>query len=144
MNFSSLLKAPVLLLGFSLIGFVDATYLTVSHFTGANLPCRLFDGCDLVTTSTYSTIGPIPVAVLGVLFYLSVFVLALAYLLYQNPRIPQLLLVIGSLGFLATLYFVSLQLWVIKAICLYCMISAVLSTAIFLTTLYNKRKAQAV
>jgi uncharacterized membrane protein len=144
MNFSSLLKAPVLLLVFSLIGFVDATYLTVSHYTGANLPCRLFDGCDLVTTSSYSIIGPIPVALLGVLFYLSVFILALVYLLHRNLRVPKLLLVLGSLGFLASLYFISLQLWVLKAICLYCMISATLSTAIFLTSLYNKRKAQAV
>lgn len=49
----------VLLLALSFLGFIDATYLTVVHYTGANLPCRIFDGCDTVTTSPYSMLGPV-------------------------------------------------------------------------------------
>src|SRR3989344_3660577 len=64
----------------SLIGFADATFLSVKHFQGTVPPCVLFSGCDTVTTSSYAVIAGVPVALLGVLFYLSVLILSLAYL----------------------------------------------------------------
>jgi|SRR3989338_11161178 len=129
-----------ILLALSAVGFVDATYLTVSHYTGTNLPCKIFDGCDTVTTSVYSMIGPLPVALLGSIFYLTVFILATIYLLHRWSPAFRLIFFAALAAFLFSLYFTALQLWVIKALCLYCVISALLSTTIFLLALYERRR----
>lgn len=131
---------PVALLILSLVGFVDATYLTVVHYTGANLPCRIFDGCDTVTTSPYSMLGPLPVALLGMLFYLTIFVLTLAYLLHRRSELTFLMVYASLAAFLFSLYFTALQMWIIKAICLYCVTSATLATLIFVLAIILRRR----
>ena len=62
----------ILILAFA--GFVDATYLTISHFRGTALACTISNGCETVTTSAYATLFGLPVALLGLLFYLTTFI----------------------------------------------------------------------
>lgn len=116
----------------ALIGFADATYLTVVHFQGGTPPCSVLKGCEVVTTSKYSTIGPVPVALLGSLFYVSVLATIMAYWDSRSRRAVALLPVLGLVGFGVSVVLVGLQIFVIKAICLYCIASATSSTAIFL------------
>jgi len=127
-----------LLLVLSLVGFTDATYLTVSHYTNFRLPCAIFTGCETVTNSIYSTMGGVPVALLGVFFYLFVFLATIGYLLHRHRYIPYILVYVSFSAFLFSLYFISLQIWVLKAICFYCVVSATLSALIFLTTVYYR------
>lgn len=117
----------------SLIGFVDALYLTIEHFRGVAPPCSILKGCEVVTTSVYSQIFGIPVALLGAVYYLVFFIAALAYLDSKNERSIIWLSRFSVFGFLASVYFVFLQLVVLKALCLYCMMSATTSTIIFIT-----------
>lgn len=126
---------PLAFLTISAIGFIDAAYLTTQHFLGAPVACSILKGCEQVTTSQYATILGIPVALLGAFYYLAILILSVAYLDSRKPSILKLMVCLTPLGFLASLYFVYLQIFIIKAICLYCMVSATTSTLIFILSL---------
>lgn len=128
------------ILGLSFIGFADATFLAIKHYTGAPIPCSFLDGCDTVTSSIYSTVAGIPVALLGSLFYLTVFVLILFYLQEQKEWLVKTVWFLSLLAFIASLVFVYLQGFVIGSWCQYCLVSALTSTLIFvLTTVLARR-----
>ena len=116
----------------SFIGFLDATYLTAKHYLGIPINCSLFEGCEKVTSSQYATIFDIPVSLAGAGYYLLIFVLMIAYLDTKKERILYFISRLALLGFIASLWFLYLQLFVIKAICLYCMISFTTSTLLFI------------
>jgi uncharacterized membrane protein len=137
---ASLSKVIVIILAtFSLIGFFDSAYLTAEHYAGGVPPCIIGSGCGIVTTSSYSTVFGIPVAAAGVAYYLALFLFSVGLFSGSIGNLKKIF-ILSALGFLATLYFVSLQLFVIKAICTYCMISAVTTTIIFLTSFYTRRE----
>lgn len=119
----------------ALVGLVDASYLTIEHLSGQNVRCMIVTGCDEVLQSRYATIaGNIPVAALGALAYFTIFSLAtLAIFGYAGAR--RLVAPVVALMFLATLWFVYLQAFVIRAYCVYCLLSAVVTTTLALLTL---------
>jgi|SRR3989344_2461203 len=119
------------LLILSAIGFADATYLSAEHFLGRIPPCSLVAGCEKVLTSSYATVFDIPVALFGALFYLSTFLLVILYRETGSRRFVTALLIFSALAFLASLFFVYIQIFILGAICLYCLTSAVTSTLIF-------------
>lgn len=143
-NSKRLLKKPpvtvprlivILLIVLAVVGFGVATYLTVEHVRG-NLPsCSVVGGCEDVLTSKYATIGSVPTAVLGIGYYLVIIILGLLYLDVSNIFIMRLVGWLTVIGFVASLYLVYLQLWVIGAICLYCMTSALVCTLLFVIDL---------
>lgn len=139
---------PWALIAVSFSGFIDAAYLTAKHFKGEPPSCVLFSGCDVVAASPYSTIGPLPVALLGLLFYLSVFFVTLAYFTSRNAKFLKLVFLISLPAVLFTVYLVFLQIFVIKAICIYCMFSAAVSVSIFALALFRgkviKEKSETV
>ena len=144
-SFFKVIPWLILLLGF--LGFIDTLYLTYEHFTGAPVNCSILNGCDKVLTSSYSSILDVPLALIGTLYYLLVLALMAAYLGQKNKAVIKYLLGLTSLGFIISLFLVYLQFFVLKALCLYCMISALSSTLLFiLTTIYllklkdNKQK----
>ncbi len=131
---------PITFLIISAIGFIDATYLTTQHFLGAPVACSILKGCEQVTTSPYSLIFGIPVSLLGSLYYLTILILSVIYLDSKKIKFLNIIAKITPFGFLASLYFVYLQIFVIKAICLYCMGSATTSTLLFIFGLIFLRK----
>ncbi len=126
---------PVAFLIISAFGFADATYLTTQHYLGLPVACSILEGCEQVTTSPYSFIFGIPVALLGSMFYLTVLILSVIYLDSKKIKFLNFIAIITPIGFLASLYFVYLQIFVIKAICLWCMGSATTSTLLFILSL---------
>jgi len=131
---------------FSAVGFADATYLVVKHFSGGPILCGDSGGCDVVTTSVYSTIFGIPVALLGALYYLTVFLLVIGYIDKKKEQLLTLASWFTWAGLVASIYFVILQLFVIGDICRYCMGSAATSTLLFITgmvylVMQKKKKA---
>ena len=115
----------------SFIGFSDATYLTIQHFTGASVKCIVSSGCDTVTTSEYAIVFGIPMALLGALFYLGIFLFTILYFDIRK-RVLMYLVSLGTVfGFLFSLYLIYLQIFVLHAICEYCMLSATTSTILF-------------
>ena len=119
-------------IGVAILGFLDATYLTVAHFFNVPVPCSIVNGCEIVTTSSYSVILGVPVALLGSLYYLTLIIAFIIALEKQNRALLRKVSLFTIAGLVASLYFVGLQLFVIHAICLYCMGSALSSTTLFI------------
>ncbi len=114
----------------SVIGLGDSIYLTVQHLTGASVRCTLISGCSEVLSSSYSHLGPIPLAAVGAVAYFVVFSLAvLSASGYQATG--RLLTIVISLMFLMTLWLTYLQAFVIRHFCQYCLLSAAVTTALF-------------
>ena len=115
----------------AIIGFIDATHLTISHFNGSELNCGVNGGCNTVTTSKWSTIFGLPTALFGSLYYLFIAFMSFYYLQNKKDVVIKILKHLPIAGFLMSLWFVYLQLFVIHAICIYCMGSAATSTILF-------------
>ena len=118
--------------GIAFTGFADAAYLTANHYFGVPLICTIVHGCDVVTTSPYSLLLGIPVALLGLLYYLMVFLL-FAFAIDMHKKIcATCAMAVTPLGLFASLYFLYLQLFVIRALCFYCLISVATSSLLFI------------
>lgn len=126
----------------ALLGFADAGYLSIEKLSGNTPPCVITQGCDTVTNSKYSYFGPIPVAVAGALFYLTMLVLFFASLDSRDNRWAVLALKISPFGFLFSLYFLFIQAFVLEAYCIYCLGSLATSTSLFGLAVYAKIKKQ--
>ncbi|MFH1284940.1 MAG: vitamin K epoxide reductase family protein [Candidatus Peregrinibacteria bacterium] len=116
-------------------GLLDATYLTVAQISGSELNCTIFEGCNEVARSKYSEIFGIPVALFGALFYLTMLILSLLYYDTRSRAVLSIIPPIAAAGFLFTLYLVYLQLFVIHAVCIYCMFSALTTTTLFVLSI---------
>lgn len=124
------------------LGLVDATLLTREHYSDVVLPCSITKGCETVLNSKYSEVFGIPLAVLGLVFYFSVLLVALYFVQSGRDWLKKLLLAMGAVGFVSSLGLVYLQGVVIKAWCQYCLLSALSSTLIFVfaALLYTTKK----
>ncbi len=125
------------ILAISFLGFLDAAYLTASHYLGLSLQCFIVNGCDIVTTSVYSKLFGIPVALFGAIYYGFIFLMGVSYLDSGSRMIFKILAYSTAGGFLASIWFVYAQLVLLDAICLYCMISAGTSTLLFALGMYS-------
>lgn len=121
---------PIVIFCAALIGFADSAYLTAQHVLGFVPPCTL-KGCEVVLASLYSQVGPVPLAALGLIYYGLVLVLLVAYLDSWNRRFLHIAAWVVSAGFLATLYLLYLQFFVIHAVCQYCLLSALMTFTLF-------------
>ncbi len=127
----------------ALIGFIDAAYLTIEHYRGSAVLCSLVEGCHAVLSSAYATIfWGIPTALLGVLFYLGM--LVVIFWTWQSTMAKWLLLYcwVTIPALLWTGWMVYLQLFVLDAICQYCMVSAATSTILFIFAMVLLRANQ--
>jgi uncharacterized membrane protein len=98
-------------------------------------------GCDTVQASPYSDLLGIPVALYGAIGYAALFALSLAAA--QRPDVARLgtgLAILASLGFLFTAYLTFLELFVIHAICRWCVGSAAIITGIMVLALVPVRR----
>ncbi len=135
----------LLLLAFA--GIADAWYLAASALSDTALSCDLgavLDGCNIVAKSPYSHFMGIPLALYGVGFYAVTFVLAALLLVLHDRLLTHVLYVLGVAGALASLVFLAIQFVLIKALCVYCIGSAIISFLIFFVVhgLWRKTKHQ--
>ncbi|NQV11851.1 vitamin K epoxide reductase family protein [Candidatus Uhrbacteria bacterium] len=116
----------------SFLGFLDSLYLTIQHYSGEEITCNIVHGCEIVTNSVYSMIGPVPVALLGVLYYLAIMLAVLIYWDTGRIKIMKLAGLMTTAGFVMSLYFLAIQAFVLNAFCQYCLVSAMTSTVLFI------------
>lgn len=126
----------IVLMVLAFAGFLESSYLTFKDLTHSQVACSIVTGCETVLTSKYSHIGPIPVSLLGVGYYLCVFLASSAYLMHRRRIFARAIKLLVPIGLGASAVFVSLQLFVIHSICVYCFGSAIDSTLIFLVGWY--------
>jgi uncharacterized membrane protein len=108
----------------ALAGLGVSGYLTAVRYSGDQPVCLVGGGCHTVQQSEYSELAGIPVAVLGIIGYAALLVAAI--LPGQLGRALGLFTALVSFGFSAWLTFA--ELFIIDAICIWCVTSAVLIT----------------
>ncbi len=123
--------------GVALLGIFDALFLTIHYYSGTPVPCSVTSGCETVLTSQYAVWFGIPLALIGVAYYLTHFILMTAVYMRQSYSIFIAVVILSSLGFAASVAFVGLQVFVIQALCAYCLLSAFLSTILFGLSVYG-------
>jgi len=111
----------------TLVGIGIASYLTYVHYEGISPVCTT-GGCERVQASSYAEIGPIPVALLGLIGY----VLILASLFVRGEVGRALTFMLTLSGFAFSLYLTYLEVFVIDALCQWCLASAVVMTLLFI------------
>lgn len=125
------LTSTVLCLG----GLGVSTYLTVEHYSSSPsyaCPASATINCIKVTTSSYSELLGIPVALLGLLFFLVLTPLCLPIVWrWDNPWPSRLRLAGITLGVAFVIYLVWAELFRIEAICLWCTGVHVVTLALF-------------
>ena len=114
---------PVATLVLSIVGLGIATYLTITHFDKVALVCSDNGAinCAKVTTSPQSEIVGIPVAMLGLAFFIPMIALCLPVAWRSTDRrihMARLLLAVTGVGMI--IYLIIAELFIIKAICLWC------------------------
>lgn len=131
-------------LGLAALGLIDAIYLTETALTGGTLACSIqgLDGCNVVAKSAYSYLFGIPLAAYGVFFYGVTLVLALVAYYRTNRLLVTLLALSSTVGLLASIAFIYIQVVLIQALCVYCLGSAVISLLLFGTIFVLFRRSK--
>jgi uncharacterized membrane protein len=129
----------IFMLTLAIAGLLVAGYLTWSHYNEGSALCARGGGCDIVRASRYSEVSGIPVAAFGLLGYL-----AILGILLLETRIPTLqdsvnlgLFGITLIGFVYSSYLTYLEIFVILALCPYCVASAIIMTLLFCLSIYR-------
>ena len=119
----------------SLVGIFVALYLLLYKLgIVGNLSCSV-GSCETVNSSKWATFLGLPVAGWGVAWYVAMFVLALVSTgsrFAESLVVSTVLLGVATTGLLFSLYLTYLELFVIDAICQWCVVSAVIVTIIFI------------
>jgi dihydroorotate dehydrogenase subfamily 2 len=117
-----------------LIAFIDTSYLTYKHFFEPYAICvvSIFGDCGKVLDSEYSIVFGVPLALLGLVHYLYMAFLIQAVRAIGDMIYKRLLFIQSAIGFILSMYFVYLQFFIIKSLCQYCLLSALISTIIYL------------
>ena len=126
--------------GASLLGLGVAGYLTFEHYTSSSSLACSDNGvvnCLKVTTSSYAAVAGVPVAVLGLVFFAVMLVLQLPAARQRPERWLRAVRVGWSVAGLGTaVYLLSVELFSLDAICLWCTAVHVLTLVLFATTVY--------
>ena len=127
----NIIKNKYLLIALTaVIGFLDASYLTIEHYQNALPPCTL-EGCEKVLTSDLSVVFGVPLSLIGALFYITVIILAMINYTMKNKLFEKILLLIAAVGFCISIFLLMYQIFIVHAICQYCIVSLITSTTIF-------------
>jgi len=130
-----LLSIAVLALGGVLVSSVSLYH----HYgTSATSYCDIGENfnCDIVNRSTYSTVGGVPVALIGVVGYLATLILATAS--RSKAEVPAVLAIASLAGLAFALYLTYIEGFVLAAWCILCLSSLALifSIAVLSSTLW--------
>ena len=126
----------------ALCGVGLATYLAMYKLGMIGQLACTVGQCETVNLSRWATFLGIPVAVWGVGYYLVLFLVALSGTTdrYANATwVSHALLALTGWGVLFSTWLTYLELNVIHAVCLFCVISAVLVTVTFLLAVMEWR-----
>ncbi len=126
----------------ALVGTVLATYLWLYKIgVIGSLQCGT-GSCEYVQTSRYGVFLGVPVAFYGAVGYIGMLIVALVGLQprqLDRPGPTLVLVAMSGVGFLFTLYLTYVELFLLHAICRYCVGSAVIVTAILVASLVDLR-----
>lgn len=126
----------------SVLGLTDSAYLTYEHFTGStSLACSDSGAvdCTKVTTSEWSSIVGIPVALLGLLFFVAMTALCLpAVWRRTTATLDNVRIGAAGIGLLMVFYLLWAEFVKIHAICLWCTGVHVITFVLFFVLLFGQ------
>lgn len=129
----------IAMLVIALIGTGVATYLTYVHYAGLHPLCLSGGGgCEKVQSSTYSKLAGVPVAVIGLVGYVGI--LISLFIRGENGRLATVVLTLIGFGFSA--YLTYREIATIKAICQWCVSSAILMTLLMILAMIRYLRAE--
>ncbi len=126
-------------LAFTLIGLAASTYLTIEHFNASvTLACPESStiNCAKVTTSQWSHIFGIPVAVLGLAYFVGMTVLVVPGV-WGVRRLDPVRIGAAGVGVVMVLYLIFIELFRVDAICLWCTAVHVCTIVLFGAILWD-------
>ncbi|NCN06834.1 MAG: hypothetical protein GW946_03260 [Candidatus Pacebacteria bacterium] len=145
----------LLLVSLSLIGILDSGYISWQEWQQIVPTCGSNFDCGSVLSSPWAHIGPLPVAYLGFMYYITVFILSLLHVFDLDQQAIskkwrrfkatpiELLWLLTIFGFVFSIYLISIMAFAIGEWCKYCLISAATSISLFvITTIYLKMSLQ--
>jgi len=123
------------------LGLLDSLYLTIVHFKNIVPPCSIALGCETVLASKYAMFGPIPISLLGSIYY--VIIMVMLWILLQNKDnlrlkifnlgiLKSLLLIITTIGLVVSVILIYIQAFTLHAFCQYCLASEGINVLLFL------------
>jgi uncharacterized membrane protein len=102
----------------ALAGLAIAGYLTWARYAHESVACPIGGGgCETVQESSYAELAGIPVALLGLLLYLTV----LGLVAWDSPAARQAVAALALAGTAFAVYLVVIQVAVIDAVCAWCL-----------------------
>ena len=126
----------------ALAGLLVATYLWLYKIgVFGELQCGT-GSCELVQASRYAELFGLPVALYGVGGYAALFVVGLAGLqprFAADRRVAWLLATLATVGFAFTVYLTGVELFVLHAVCRWCVASAAIMTTVWLLSVAGLR-----
>jgi uncharacterized membrane protein len=123
----------------SIIGLGVSIYLTYVEFTHTSALCGPVGDCNAVQSSPYAKLfGVLPIGLVGAIGYLAI---SFAWI-WRHFRTDSLARIAGQamfgmalFGTLFSIYLTYLELFVIRAVCIWCLSSAMIITVLMLLTL---------
>lgn len=135
-----LLAVPGILVAFYLLLFHNGDVIAACGASG-------WDDCGSVSgpNAPYSTVGPVPVALIGLVGYVLIFGASWVrdWIPELNGYLPEIMIGLTGMAFLFTLWLTALEAFVIHAFCRYCLVSAGLVTIMFLLAISYLREVNA-
>jgi Predicted membrane protein len=124
----------------SVAGLSTSGYLVYSHYANRPTVCGGFGSCEFVQTSSYSKMAGVPVALMGLLFFIALVSLCAVRLVRGEnddnwARPAAFSMALSGTAFVAYLTYV--ELFVIDAICIWCVATACITTACFATAIWG-------
>ena len=123
----------------AVLGIVVSVYMTDNKLTENPNMCLGNGGCSTVNSSKYATLYGIPVAVIGIGGYLSIFLLL--WLEHRNKFLAAngtlVVFALALLGFLFTIYLIYVELALIHALCPFCVTSQVTMSILFILSIFR-------
>jgi uncharacterized membrane protein len=119
----------------SLLGIFVSGYLSYSHFSGEPVYCGGTNSCELVNSSRFAYIGPIPVAVLGLIAYVAILILSLIKSDEERQWPAILTFGVALIGVMFQWYLFYIEVARLHAVCYWCVASQTIITLIFMLAL---------
>jgi len=132
-------RTSITSLCFASIGLAISSYLTIEHYSGSTAlacPENAAINCAKVTTSTWSRLGGIPVAVLG-LVYFAVMTLLVVPSAWRRHLLDPVRVAGAAVGMAMVIYLLWAELFRVGAICLWCTAVHVCTLGLFVTILWH-------
>jgi uncharacterized membrane protein len=124
----------------SLIGILVASYLVSMIYSNNGIVCVVGDNtsCNVVSIGIYSRlIFNIPNSLIGVIGFIAF--LILGYLGIKNKKVEKMFLVSSSLAMAFILYLAYLVFFILKSFCIWCFISWIIVTVVFVCSILLKK-----